>query len=113
MQFTKKDDIFMISRITGSQDNILGISFGNNNSTNIEVMSWNLKDEGKIQTSIDEILNDVSLGLKEINQSLRTSYTISKIYYVPSESSRGAIYKFLTKTLIMHYHNGNEFKQAK
>lgn len=102
----------MISRGTGSQDNILGISFSKNNSTNIKIITWNLEDDSKIQTSIDQILKNVCSSLEEINQYLGTTYKISKIYYVPSESSAVSIYKFLTKTLIMHYHNGNKFKQA-
>lgn len=42
MRFTKKDNIYRISRITGSQDNILGVYFTengkNNNENNIAVI---------------------------------------------------------------------------
>ena len=43
MGFTKKDNIYKITRVTGNRDNILGISFDNRNSTenNIEVIEWN------------------------------------------------------------------------
>ena len=38
MGFTKKDNIYKITRVTGNRDNILGISFGNKHNTenNIE-----------------------------------------------------------------------------
>ena len=40
MQFIKTDNIYQIIRITGSQDNILGVAFDdkNNSDNNIEVI---------------------------------------------------------------------------
>lgn len=59
MRFTKKDNIYRISRITGSQDNILGVYFTengkNNNENNIAVIEQNGKNSVKIQTSKDEV----------------------------------------------------------
>ena len=48
MGFTKKDNIYKITRVTGNRDNILGISFDNRNSTenNIEVIEWNFPNIG-------------------------------------------------------------------
>lgn len=83
MGFTKKDNIYKITRVTGNRDNILGISFDNRNSTenNIEVIEWNFPNIGssKIRTSKTEVLNQVLSGLNSINQCLGTSYTLSKI----------------------------------
>jgi len=111
MQFTKKNNMYRISRVTGSQDNILGVCFSENNSSDIKVIQWNRKDDGKIQTSEDQVLEQVLLGLKEANQSLGTSYRLSKIYFLPSESAAGRVYKVLIIQLIRHYHNGKEFKE--
>ena len=89
MRFTKKGNIYKITRVTGNRDNILRISFDNRNGTenNIEVIEWNFPNIGssKIRTSKTEVLNQVLSGLNSINQSLGTNYTLSKIYYVPSE----------------------------
>ena len=89
MGFIKKDNIYQITLITGNRDIILGIFFGNEDTTenNIEVIEWNFTntDNSKVRTSKVEVLNQVFSGLNSINQSLRTSYTLSKIYYVPSE----------------------------
>ena len=75
MRFTKKNNMYRI----GSQDNILGVCFSENNSSDIQVIQWNPKDDGKIQTSGDQVLEQVLLGLKEVNQSLGTSYRLSNV----------------------------------
>ena len=38
MRFVKKDRIYNIIRITGSQDNILGVSFDESNCNKIEIL---------------------------------------------------------------------------
>ena len=56
MRFTKKDNVYRISQVTGSQDNILSVCFYENNSNDIQVIQWNRKDDRKIQTSEDQVL---------------------------------------------------------
>ena len=53
MIFSKTDNIYKIIRITGSQDNILGISFGEDD---VKVIEWNFKDtdRSKTRTSKEE-----------------------------------------------------------
>ena len=50
MRFSKTNNIYKIIRITGSQDNILGISFGEDD---IEIIEWNFNniDKSRIRTS--------------------------------------------------------------
>ena len=50
MRFSKTNNIYKILRITGSQDNILGISFGEDD---IEIIEWNFNniDKSRIRTS--------------------------------------------------------------
>ena len=44
MGFFKKNNIYRITRITGSQDNILGVAFDNkNNSDNIDHITFVIK----------------------------------------------------------------------
>ena len=94
MGFFKKDNIYRITRITGSQNNILGITFDkeNRNCDNIEIIEWNFSnmDKTRIRTSKKEVLEQVLCGLESVNQSLGTN----------------SVYNLL----IRHYHNGNEFK---
>ena len=109
MRFSKTNNIYKIIRITGSQDNILGISFGEDN---IEVIEWNFNniDKSRIRTSKEEVLEQVLSGLESVNQSLGTNYKLSKIYFSPFDISTNRIYSGLIAALIRHYHSGNEFK---
>lgn len=81
MPFTKKDTSYKITRITDNRDNILGVSFDNNETmnsikNNIGVVQWDLPniDNTKIRTSKKEILHQVISSLNSINEALGTSY---------------------------------------
>lgn len=104
MRFTKSDNIYKVIRITGSRDNILGVSFANEQKikNNPEVIEWTFPnlDNSKIRTSNTEVLNQVLSGLNSINQDLGTNYKVSKIYYVPAEYGSGREYQFLIRKLI-------------
>jgi hypothetical protein len=116
MTFSKTGNIYKIIRITGAQDNILGISFVEINSSeaNLEVIEWNFPniDRTTSRTSKEEVVEQVLSGLEWINKSLGTNYKLSKIYFSPFDSSRNRIYSTLIKVLIRHYHSGNEFKEV-
>lgn len=107
----KKESIYIITRITGNHDNILGICFSKNDSTEIEVIQWNREKEEEIITSKKKVLKQVLAGLESVNQALGTDYRLSKIYYLPSESAENFVYAFLTSLIIRHYHNGKEFEE--
>ena len=111
MKFSKTDNIYKIVRITGSQDNILGISFGEGN---LEIIEWNFNNSSKseIQTSKEEVLEQVLSGLESVNQSLGTNYKLSQIYFSPFDSGTNSVYNLLICKLIRHYHSGNEFKEV-
>ena len=115
MRFSKSDNIYKIIRITGSQDNILGISFVEKDSSadGIELIEWNFpnSDKSRIRTSKEEILKQVLSGLDSVNQSLGTNYKLSKIYFSPFDSSANQIYSGLIAALIRHYHNGHELEE--
>jgi hypothetical protein len=111
MRFSKTDKIWKVIRITGSEDNILGISFAEKNSIedNIEVIESNFpnSDRSRIRTSKEEVLE----GLESFNQSLGTNYQLSKIYFLPSDRASNSVYNLLICRLIRHSHNGHEFKE--
>ena len=111
MRFSKTDNIYKIIRITGSQDNILGISFGEDD---VEVIEWNFNnsDRSRIRTSKEEVLEQVFSGLGSVNKFLGTNYKLSKIYFSPFDSATNSVYNLLTCKLIRHYHSGNEFKEV-
>ncbi len=111
MRFSKTDNIYKIIRITGSQDNILGISFGEDD---VEVIEWNFNnsDRSRIRTSKEEVLEQVLFGLESVNKSLGTNYKLSKIYFSPFDISTNRIYSGLIAALIRHYNSGNKFKEV-
>ena len=111
MRFSKTNNIYKIIRITGLQDNILSISFGEDD---IEVIEWNFNNinKSRIRTSKEEVLEQVLSGLESVNQSLGTNYKLSKIYFSPFDISTNRIYSGLIAALIRHYHSGNEFKEV-
>ena len=114
MRFSKTGKIYKIIRITGSQDNILGISFVETNSSeaNLEVIEWNFSNSDRSRTSKEEVVEQVLCGLESVNKSLGTNYKLSKIYFSPFDISTNRIYSGLIATLIRHYHSGNEFKEV-
>ena len=115
MEFFKKDNIYRITRITGYQDNILGVVFDdkNRNDNNIEVIEWDFPniDKSIIRTSKEEVLEQVLSGLESVNQSRGTNYKLLQIYFTPFDSGANSVYKLLICKLIIHYHSGNEFKE--
>ena len=96
---------------THTQDDILGVSFDESNSNKIEILQWPVEKGYKIQTSKEEVLEQVLSGLESVNKSLDTSYKLSKIYFLPSDRASNSVYKLLICKLIRHYHDGKEFKE--
>lgn len=115
MRFTKSENIYKITRITGNQDHILGICFNTktNQENTIQIIDLHFPniDNSIVRTSHTELLTQVLDGLNCLNQSLQTNYKLSKIYYVPSLDGVG-IYRALIRTLIRHYHEGKEFEES-
>ena len=116
MQFFKKNNVYKVIRITGSQDNILGVAFDNENNSNnnIEIIEWDFPniDKSRIRTSKEEVSRQVFSGLESVNQSLGTNYKLSQIYFSPFDIGTNSVYHLLICILIRHYHNGNEFKET-
>lgn len=114
MGFTKKDNIYKITRMTGNYDSFLGISFAENIEQNPEIIEVQIRNpkKKKNQPSKNEVLKQVLAGLESVNQSLGTNYKLSQIYYVPSSDKPSSMYQSLIRTLITHYHSGNEFKEV-
>lgn len=116
MRFSKTGNIYKVIRETGSQNNILGISFVEPNSSeaNLEVIEWDLPDikADGIPGSKETVTEQVFSGLDTINKRLGTDYKVSKIYFVPADGASDSVYDLLIRNLINHYHSGNEFKEV-
>ena len=117
MKFSRKGDIYIVSRITGLEDNILGVIFTSDSdiisSNSIEVIEWefpNISSREPIKASKQEIMKQVLDGLYSVNISLGTNYQLSKIFFSPFDSSANQVYSGLIGKLIRHYHSGSNFK---
>jgi RNA polymerase-interacting CarD/CdnL/TRCF family regulator len=108
MRFIKDKDIYKIARITGTQDNILGVSF-TENETNIQVVEWNIKEGSVRKASSEEVLAQVVDGLRAINEELGSNYKLSKIYYLPTDSAANSVYKFLIAEIVKRVNSKGEF----
>ena len=112
MLFTKNNDVYKATLISGAQNNILGICFANSDSEKIEVLEWTVGKNEPTRTSKEVVLKQVLSGLDSVNKSLNTNYKVSKIYFLPSDRTSNSVYKFLISQLIRHYHDGKEFKET-
>lgn len=111
MMFSKTNDIYKITRMIGSQNNLLGISFTEVDNEPIEIIEWNIESEESIKTSKSEVKSQVLARLRKVNGSLKTNYRVSKIYFVPQDNSRNSVYDFLIQNLVKHLHSGQVFRE--
>lgn len=112
MRFTKSNDVYKVIRITGAQDNILGVCFSETEQNNIDLVKWDVKRGAKIKASGNEVLKQVLSGLKLVNEDLRKNYHLSKIYFLPSDSASNSVYEFLIQALIKQFDSGSEFVEV-
>ena len=113
MGFYKTKNIYKVTRMTGSQNNILGVSFSEKHieECEIEIIEWDFSSNAneKIRTSKELVIKQVMTGLNNVNESLNTNYKLSRIYFSPFDSDSNSVYSLLICKLIRHYHDGNKF----
>ena len=117
-QLTRTGNTLKVTRITGSQDNFLGIVLGNKKvSVNqIEIKEIDLNDSRAVEYSNDatkqEILKQVLEGLIEINNKMGTDFHIKQILFVKDEDKSENIYKNLVMALIQRYASNGVFTES-
>lgn len=82
MEFFKKGNIYTITKITGSQDNILGVSFLETSSSeaNLEVIEQYFSYTSPNKTSKEEAIEHVLSGLESVNKALGTKNYLKLIF---------------------------------
>ena len=111
MQFSKLEKMYRVVRITGAQDNILGVVFSEKEGEKINLIEWKTKESATIKTSGEQVLDQVVSGLKKANEELGKNYQLSEIHFLPSDSAKNSVYEFLIQELIKHYDTGSEFRE--
>lgn len=99
MQLVKSGGVYKIARITGAQDNLLGVMFSDHPGE-IELVALGAQDARNVRAEPGEVRRQVTAGLAEINRELGTSYCLSKIFYLPSESAANSVYELLIAALV-------------
>jgi hypothetical protein len=108
MQFILDNGIYKVARITGPQHNFLGVHLGKvDGDITIEELSLKNGERNQIEKSM--VLSQVFDGLREINDQLGKNYSISQIFFVPSDSPSASVYKFLTIELIKRIDSNGTF----
>ena len=115
MGFYKTKNIYKVTRVTGSQNNILGVLFSEKDikECDIEIIEWEFPANAheKIRTSKERVIKQVMTGLNSVNESLNTNYKLSRIYFSPFDSDSNSVYSLLICKLIRHYHDGKKFTE--
>lgn len=105
MQFAKNGDVYKVARITGVQDNFLGITLADSEAE-IELVAFPKSDSKSVNASPEEVLKQVVEGLSEVNLQLGKNYRLAKVFYSPEESSSHSVYKLLITALIKRIDTG-------
>ncbi|MEJ2790967.1 MULTISPECIES: hypothetical protein [unclassified Pseudoxanthomonas] len=105
MQVSKSDGIYKAVRITGSQDNFLGLSIACAPcDPELIVPSSTLVNEERVRTRAEEIMRQVAVGLARANDELGSTYFIAKIFYIPRDLPNNDIYEMLTLEILRYFH---------
>lgn len=108
MQFIKDKDYYKIVRITGPTHNLLAIRLSAVHvSTQVTPLPIHMSEEAHLEPR--EVLEQVLLGLAEVNQELGRQYYLSEIQFVPSDAKPSSGYHYLIKALIQRIDGGEDF----
>lgn len=99
MQFVKSGDIYKVARITGTQDNLLGVTLCEHQGE-VELVALESRGGAKVSAEPEEVLRQVTAGLADVNRELGTNYCLSKIFYLPGESATNLVYTLLIVALV-------------
>jgi len=108
MRFIKDNEVYKVARITGTQDNILGVRF-TESDVYTQVVEWDTKEGSVRKASSEEVLEQVLDGLREVNEGLGKNYKLSKIYFLPTDSASNSVYKFLIAEIVKRLDSKGEF----
>lgn len=102
MKFAKKDNIYRIILITGSQNNILDVFFGEDNKMEI-LDTWMANWRGWENSNFKKRsfrTNNFRFGVGQSLSWNKPNYKLSKIYFLPSDRALDSVYNLLICKLI-------------
>lgn len=105
MQTLFDGEFYKIIRITGSQDNFLGLCLSDVEH-DIEVLALPIKNGDSMKINAGSILAQVKNGIISASKELGKMYFVSKIQFIPSDSPSDTIYEYLTIELLKKIDQG-------
>ena len=111
MHFSRDNEWYQISRITGPTHNKLGLKFGEaeGSQPTIEALSV---DDGEATIIVDVVQQQVLQGVAEANAEFGTDYHVAAIRYVVNDTPSSSVYRILARYLIRHLTQQGAFTNA-
>lgn len=102
MQFIRDGTWYKVSRVTGPSHNLLAIELqgeGSESSTDVQALPAE-NGRGSSELSPDDVRQHVLRGVSEANGIFGTSYAVSRIQYVSTDTPSAKIYGVLALSII-------------
>ena len=100
MQFIRDGEVFKVVKISGPTHNFLGLAFGGQDGTPIDVDVMDIKPDEPKRLEASEVEAEVCHGIAAANEAFGTAYRVNRIQFVPSDSPPVEIYRELAMKLI-------------
>lgn len=111
MRFSKDENFYQVSWISGPRHNFLAIAFAENDDRS-EPQIQMLPPRGECRHTAlkeDEILNFVQQGIAEANRAFKTNFRVNCIKYVENDTSPEKQYVMLAYRIIERLAAGDMF----
>jgi len=115
MRFSKRDQTYQVSRITGPTHNLLRLELHPEEENTEPALEALQLDPPEPDSGLDPniILNEVLTGIATANSEFGVSYTVRRIQYVPSDTPSKGVYEFMAKSIVERIVEGGEFLPLK
>lgn len=100
MQFVRDGELYKVISITGPTHNFLGLMFGGQEGSEIDVDVMDIKPDEPKKLDAGEIKMQVCQGVEAANKALGTRYCIKRIQFVPSDSPPADNYRTLAMKVV-------------
>lgn len=109
MQFSFHEGLYKAARITGPSHNMLGLSFSSQIGP-IEVVELPVRPAETVRVQREDVIRQVVDAQNEFNAAFGTSYLITKIAFLPSDTYSDSVYKQLTLAIMKRLVSGEVFR---
>jgi hypothetical protein len=111
MHFSRDNDWYQVSRITGPTHNKLGLKFGEGEDSQPTIEALSV-DHGEATIVADVVQQQVLEGVAEANAEFGTDYHVAAIRYVVNDTPPSSVYRILARYLIGHLTQQDAFTNA-